>query len=84
MQIDNKRVVSINFAVKATRGKLEVEILANYTFSSKHWDVMYGDKAELVGAMFGDCVEKDIEKTVVESIKEAGFRALAMIELERG
>ena len=83
MQIDNKRVVNINFAGTAKIKGKEVEVLANYSFSTGNWEVVYGSKAGLVGAAYGDCVEKDIEKAVVESIKEAGFRAWAVMELER-
>lgn len=83
MQIDSKRVVSINFAVKTTIEGKGVEVLAKYTFSTGNWDVVYGEGIKPGRAEFGDCVE-EIEKTaVVESITEAGFRALAMIEFER-
>lgn len=83
MQIDNKRVVSINFTGEASIKGKQVEVLANYVFRTGNWDVTYGDRAELIGAAFGDCVEKDIEKAVIESIVQAGFRALAIAELER-
>ena len=83
MQIDNKRVVSINFTVEVTVKGKKVEVLANYVFRTGNWDVTYGDGAWPFGAEFGDCVEKDIEKAVVESIVQAGFRALAIMELER-
>jgi len=83
LQIDNKRVVSINFAVKTTIEGKEVEVLANYSFSTGNWDVTYGEGIKPRRAEFGDCVE-DIEKAdIVNSIVEAGFRALAVMELER-
>lgn len=69
MQIDNKRVVSINFAVEATVKGKEFEVLAKYTFSTGNWDVVYGEGIKPGRAEFGDCVEKYIEKAVVESIK---------------
>ena len=69
MEIDNNRVVNINFEVTATIKGEEVKIGASYHFSTGNWDVIYGQNAGRVGATFGDCVEKYIEKAVVESIK---------------
>jgi len=69
LKINNTRAVNISFATTVTIKGKEVEVLTRYVFSTRSWNVVYGDKAELIGGTFGDCVEKYIEKAVVKSIK---------------
>lgn len=64
-----------DYEIEAVIDSIEVQLLASWSVQGNEirWHIMYGDRAEAVGADYGDDVEQEIEDIVVRALQKLGI-----------